>query len=60
MPSGAVGQDVQQPPAVGHVITISRGHRLPPVPVSVGGVGQAEHGQQPHFAVAAVVGQGLA
>jgi hypothetical protein len=45
---------------MGHEVRVSRGDGLPAVAARVVGVGQAEHAHQPRFAVAAVVGEGLA
>ena len=58
LPSDAVGEDVQEPSAMRHEVLISGGDGFPAVPVFVGG--EVEHGQEPGFAVGAVVGEGFA
>ena len=59
LPSDAVGDDVQQPPGVVHVVGVGRGDGFPGVPGRVG-CRNTERRQQPVLAVGAVVGQGLA
>ena len=58
LPSGAVGDDMQQPPRVVHVIRVGRGDGFPGVPGRVG-CRNTERAQQPVLAVGAVVGQRL-
>ena len=59
MPSLAVGDDVQQSLAVGHVVGITGGDGCPGIPGGVVGR-DTERGQEPGLAVGAVVGEGLA
>jgi hypothetical protein len=55
----AVGDDVQQSLAGGHVVRIAGPDRLPAVPAGVG-CRNPEHAGEPGLAVGAVVGQRLA
>src|SRR5260370_40150142 len=59
LPSDAVGDDMQEPLPVGHVVRVTRPDRFPG---EVGRVGcrNSEHAGQPGLAVAAVVGERLA
>ena len=59
LPSGAVGDDMQQPPGMVQVVRVGRGDRFPGVPGRVG-CRNTERPQQPVLAVGAVVGQRLA
>src|ERR1022692_1156060 len=59
LPSGAVGEDVQEPPAVRHEVLITGSDPVPAVAVVLG-CRKIQHGQEPGFTVAAVVGEGLA
>ena len=59
LPLDAVGDDVQQPLAGGHVVRVAGFDRFPGVAAGVG-CRKSEHAGQPGLAVGAVVGQGLA
>jgi hypothetical protein len=59
VPFLAVGDDVQQPLAVGHVVRVAGGDGFPGVPSGIVGR-DAERSQQPAATVRAVVGEGLA
>ena len=58
MPSGSVGDGMQQPPGVVHVVRVTRRHGFPGVPGRVS-CRNTERAQQPILAVGAVVSQGL-
>jgi len=59
LPAGAVGEDVQEPSGGWHVVGVGGADPFPAVALVIDG-GQSEHGQEPGFAVGAVVGEGLA
>jgi hypothetical protein len=59
LPAGAVGEDVQECLAGWHVVAVAGADAIPGVPGWVV-CRKVEGGQQPGFAVGAVVGEGLA
>ena len=59
MPSLPVGDDVQEPLGVGHVVGVAGGDGFPGVAGRVGG-GEPEGGDEPVAPVGPMVGQGLA
>ena len=59
LPLDAVGDDVQEPLPVGHVVRVAGLDRFPAVPARVG-CRKPERRRSARFAVGAVVGQGLA
>jgi hypothetical protein len=58
LPSGAVGEGVQEPLGGWHVVGVGGADPFPAVALVIDG-GQSEHGQEPGFAVGAVVGERL-